>query len=56
MITRSATSAAPVKAKLLVGMVYNREFHAAGAIVEMSAREFTRYSNRGQVEPAPAKK
>ena len=53
MITRSSASAAPVKVKLLVAMVYNREFRSAGEVIEMSAREFKRFYNSGHVESAP---
>ena len=55
MITRTST-APPVRAKLLVDMVYDREFRSAGDVIEMTAREFKRFFNSGQVEPAPAKK
>jgi len=55
MITRSSPSAAPIRARLLAAMVYNREFRSAGEVIEMSAREFKRFYNSGHVEQAPEK-
>jgi hypothetical protein len=55
MITRTPASVAPVKAKLLVAMVYNREFRSAGEVIEMSAREFKRFYNSGHVDKLPEK-
>ena len=55
MMIRTPVSSAPVKAKLLVAMVYNREFRSAGEVVEMTAREFKRFHNSGHVEQAPEK-
>jgi hypothetical protein len=54
MLQGSARSATTVRAKLLVGMVYNRERYEAGHIVEeMPKHEFRRFENMGRVEVAP---
>ena len=53
MLQSSSQSRPPVRAKLLVDMVYHRERRSAGEVIEMPYLEYAALRHRNVVEEAP---